>query len=174
MKGRTIALSTLVAAGVVTMVYLLNPLHAPSRDPRLRLWGVTIFRMPSRSMEPTISFNQTFVVSLWPYRAANPRPGDHVVFQYPVDPSIDYAKRVIAAGGSTIEIRGATVFVDGAPLDEPYVSATAGTSDYSKHMALTTVPPNNYFVLGDNRDNSADSRVWGFVPRSNIIGKIVQ
>jgi len=154
------------------LVYITNPFHTDSWDPRIRLYGFTIFRAPSRSMEPTIPENSTFVVSAWAYLGAQPRPGDVVVFKYPLDPNVAYVKRIIAIGGSTIEISDGVVFVDGRPLSEEYVPPGENASEYARKMPRVRVPPKSYFVMGDNRDNSTDSRAWGFVPGDHIIGKV--
>jgi signal peptidase I len=89
-----------------------------------------------------------------------------------LDQSLVFAKRVIASGGSTIEIVDGVTFVNGTPLDEPYVDPRNSSMDYSRHMSLTRVPAGAFFVLGDNRDNSDDSRTWGFVARGQILGRV--
>ncbi|MCG3775097.1 MAG: Signal peptidase IB [Nitrospira sp.] len=95
-----------------------------------------------------------------------PKRGDIVVFRYPRDPSRDFIKRVVALPGETIEVRGGMVFVNGQKLDEPY---ELESPNYSSPP--TVVPPDQYYVLGDNRNNSSDSHVWGNVPLDHIIGK---
>ena len=95
-----------------------------------------------------------------------PKRGDVIVFRFPGDTHRDFIKRVIALPGDTIEIKDGAVKVNGAVLDEPYIMGRTAT-DY----AATIVPPQSYFVMGDNRSNSSDSRNWGFVPEGNIIGK---
>jgi signal peptidase I len=157
---------------LVILVYITNPFHTDSWDPRIRVYGVTIFRAPSRGMEPTIPENSTFLVSAWAYLGAEPRPGDVVVFKYPLNPTVAYVKRIIAVGGSTIEISDGVVFVDGRPLSEEYVPPSENASEYARKMRRLRVPPKSYFVMGDNRDNSVDSRAWGFLPGRNIIGKV--
>lgn len=157
---------------LVALTYAVNPFHTNSLDPRIRIFGVTIFRMPSRSMEPTIPLNSTFTVSAWPYLRSEPQVGDLVVFRYTLDPEIVYMKRIIATGGSTIEITDGVVIVDGRPVTEPYVAKGMAVALASRSMSQRRVPPKAYFVMGDNRDNSEDSRFWGFVPRDNIVGRV--
>jgi signal peptidase I len=170
---RLFATALLTTLAVLVGVYFLNPLQTAATDPLFRVAGYKVFRIPSRSMQPTIGENVAFLVSAWPYRNADPKAGDIVVFTFPMDPSGVFAKRVIADGGSTVEIVEGVTIVNGRPLDEPYVDPRNKTTEYSRHMFLIHVPPNDLFVLGDNRDNSNDSRRRGFVPRSHIIGKVV-
>ena len=98
----------------------------------------------------------------------SPNRGDVVVFRFPQDPSRDFIKRMIAVPGDTIEINGGDVFVNGVQLEEPYISSE-GRNSFERQV----VPQGNYFVLGDNRRNSFDSRSWGFVPEQNIIGRAI-
>lgn len=95
-----------------------------------------------------------------------PKRGDIVVFHFPREPSRDFIKRVIALPGETVEVRGGRVLVNNAPLEEPYI-----LHDPSYSRDPVVVPEDNYFVLGDNRNNSSDSHVWGPVPVENIVGK---
>lgn len=169
---RVFATVVLTALAVIVGVYFINPLHTASHDPRLRIVGFTVFTLPSSSMQPTIRQNTTFVVSAWPYRNADPRPGDIVVFQYPVTPSEFFTKRVIAGGDSTIEIVDGVVIVNGKPVEEPYLDRANNKKDYSRRMPMVHVPSNAFFVMGDSRDDSFDSRAWGVVPRSHLVGKV--
>jgi signal peptidase I len=95
-----------------------------------------------------------------------PERGDVVVFRFPREPSRDFVKRVIAVPGETVEVRNGVVFVNGQRLQEPYLRDRA-----SYNFGPEKVPADNFFVLGDNRDNSSDSHVWGMVPTEMIIGK---
>jgi signal peptidase I len=105
------------------------------------------------------------------------------VFKYPEEPDRDFIKRVIGLPGDTIELRNKKVYVNGKPLDEPYVhfleppsETEPGDPDYTdfdvrRRYGPVTVPASHYFVMGDNRDNSQDSRYWGFLPRNYVKGK---
>jgi len=98
--------------------------------------------------------------------------GDVIAFLFPDDPSKSYVKRVIGLPGDTVEIREGKVIVNGQELDEPYVdSRRLNLSRRSQQQIY--VRPNYYYVLGDNRDNSSDSRIWGLVPERYIYAKIV-
>ncbi len=98
--------------------------------------------------------------------------GDIIVFKYPADQTKRYVKRVIGLPGDRIEIRPGEVWVNGVKLDEPYVSSRLNLSQRSQ--ALVTVPAHEYYVLGDNRDSSADSRIWGTVPEELVVAKVVR
>ncbi|HEY7270160.1 MAG TPA: signal peptidase I [Dehalococcoidia bacterium] len=148
------------------------------------------FRVEGRSMEPGLQDSQYLVVNKAVYLKLNldtlskyipfihggdhperflfrsPHRGDVIVFRAPTDPTRDFIKRVIGLPGDTVEVKNGTVFVNGSALDEPYEMARP---DYT--YTKQTVPAGQYFVLGDNRNNSSDSHVWGFVPEDNIIGQ---
>ena len=97
--------------------------------------------------------------------------GDVVAFLFPDDPSKSYVKRLIGMPGDTVEIREGKVIVNGQELDEPYVDSRLNLSHRSQQLVY--VRPNYYYVLGDNRDNSSDSRIWGLVPERYVYAKIV-
>lgn len=98
--------------------------------------------------------------------------GDIIVFKYPADPTKRYVKRVIGLPGDQIEIKTGEVWLNGVKLDEPYVSPRLNLSQRSQ--ALVRIPERGYYVLGDNRDSSNDSRLWGAVPEELIVAKVVR
>ncbi len=135
--------------------------------------------IPSGSMERTLLVGDHLLVSRFGYDAEVPFTGWHVrlwrephhqqvvVFRAPLPGSPDFVKRVIGLPGDTVEIHRGVVWVNGKPLEEPYRNSPP---DAQENYAAVKVPPAHYFVLGDNRGNSYDSRYWGFVPHSAIVG----
>jgi signal peptidase I len=135
-------------------------------------FAVQNFNIEGHSMEPNLHDQELILVDKWTYLFRTPARGDIVVFVAPPQPSQDYIKRVIGIPGDTITIQNTTVIVDGVTLNETYINPNNQGNMYNyKLIHNMVVPPNDYFVLGDNRANSSDSRDWGFVPRQNIIGR---
>ena len=118
------------------------------------------------SMEPNLHHGQYLVVSKISYWFHSPKRGDVIVFHSPQNPDQDIIKRVIATPGETVEIKGGKVYIDGRPLEESYIA-----EEPRYNLPPQQVPEDSYFVLGDNRNQSSDSHVWGVVPRENIVGK---
>jgi len=126
-------------------------------------------RMPEvsgLSMEPRIGSGEYVLIDTIAYRFSPIRRGDIVAFRPVARPQESYLKRIIALPGERVGIVRGVVLIDGKPLPETYVRYRDGRT-----LAERTVPPDSYYVLGDNRANSDDSRDWGFVPRSSIFGK---
>jgi signal peptidase I len=173
MKARYL-ITIAMAIGVAEIAtYLLNPLHTASSGPFTRLFGFHVYRQTSQSMLPAIPQGGYMLASAWPYISRPPTVGDVVIFKYPPDPSVIYAKRIVAVGGQVLQIKHCVVFVDGQALNEPYVESARATKPMSCEGGPVSVPANGYLVFGDNRDNSKDSRYWGILPRDHIIGKVV-
>jgi len=127
---------------------------------------VQSFIVIGSSMKPNLEPGQRLLVNKIVYRFGEPQQGEIIVFQPPRNKRPDYIKRIIALPGDTIEIKEGVVYVNNVALDEPYIKSL--TTDT---LNPTEIPENEYFVLGDNRNNSSDSYDWGTVPRQNIIGK---
>jgi signal peptidase I len=123
-------------------------------------------KVESVSMQPTLYEGDFVFVNKLGYRLGEPARGDIIVFRYPPDPTqIPYIKRVIGLPGDQVSISNGEVSVNGHLLTEPYIAAPPARG------GSWVVPPDSLFVMGDNRNNSSDSRAWGFVPLDNVIGK---
>ena len=135
-------------------------------------FAVQNFNIEGTSMEPSLHNQELILVDKWTYLFRPPARGDVIVFIAPPQPTQDYIKRVIGLPGDTITIMNTTVIVDGVTLNESYVDPNNQGNMYDyKHIHDLVIPRNDYFVLGDNRAGSSDSRDWGFVPRKDIIGR---
>lgn len=132
----------------------------------IRLFILEPFYIPSGSMEPTLMIGDRIIVSKVTYLLREPEPGDIVVFKFPLDPSRNFVKRLIAVGGDTIEIKDSVLYINGKPTPENYLPQGLRFQDYGPQ----TVPAGHYFMMGDNRNNSDDSRVWGFLDKELIVG----
>lgn len=139
----------------------------------VRTFYVQAFKIPSGSMIPTLLVGDHILVNKLIYYFEDPQRGDVIVFKYPWDESRDFIRRIIAVSGEEIAIKDRTVFINGRPLDEPYAiysdSRPPGGQGYE--YGPVVLPAGSYFVMGDNRDNSQDSRFWGFLKRDKIHGK---
>ncbi|MGD8397319.1 MAG: signal peptidase I [Anaerolineae bacterium] len=124
------------------------------------------YRVDGHSMLPTLQDDQFVIVNKLGYRLHEPQRGDIIVFRDPRSPDRKLIKRVVGMPGEVIETRSGQVYVDGQLLDEPYIQAPARYSQPS-----TQIPAGNYYVLGDNRNNSSDSHSWGNLPEDRIVGK---
>jgi signal peptidase I len=125
------------------------------------------FYIPSGSMEPTLQVNDKIIVNKFVYKLGEPARGDIIVFKYPLDPSRDYIKRVIGLPGETLEIKESTVYVNNQPISENYLPSDIKFMDFGP----VSIPDDSYFMMGDNRNNSQDSRVWGTLSENYIVGK---
>lgn len=132
--------------------------------------AVQNFNIDGQSMEPNFHDKQFIFVDKWSYLLRSPARGDVVVFVAPPEPSQDYIKRIVGLPGDVITIQDTTVFVNGKPLTEPYVDIRRQGNPYAPIVNMI-VPDGTYFVLGDNRAGSSDSRAWGCVPRQNVVGQ---
>jgi signal peptidase I len=122
-------------------------------------------RVDGPSMEPTLHNDEYVLVNRLAYKWSKPRLGEVIVFRFPRNPRQEYVKRVIGVPGDEVYITNKQVFVNGQLLDEPYIAESP------KDNGTWRVPENSLFVMGDNRNDSSDSRDWDFVPLENVVGK---
>ena len=158
--------------------------------------SVRNFRVEGASMVPTLEGGQFLLVNKLVYFKVNtsrlskiipfwkndtpsehfaihpPKRGDVIVFRFPLDTSKDFVKRVIALPGETIELRDGQVYIDGALLAERYLAPDVVTMPARPDTTQWTIGEKEYFVMGDNRGSSNDSRTWGEVPEENVLGKV--
>ncbi|MDR1728595.1 MAG: signal peptidase I [Acidobacteriota bacterium] len=142
---------------------------------------IQAFKIPTGSMESTLLIGDHLLVNKFVYGmnpgvlgkllpCKEPRRGDVIVFKYPNNPEVAYVKRLIGVPGDTVEMKGRTVYVNGEALEEHYTQYIDEVSVFA-HWGPYDVPEGMYFAMGDNRDNSQDSRYWGYVPRGYLLGK---
>jgi signal peptidase I len=124
-------------------------------------------RVENISMFPTLKEGDMLVVNKLAYKMGEVERGDILTFHYPLEPTLSFIKRAIGLPGDTVEIADKQVWVNGIALNEPYIVTP---SDYTGKWV---VPAESVFVLGDNRVDSADSHVWGFVPYNDLVGKVL-
>jgi signal peptidase I len=162
----------------------------------IRTFVVQAFKIPTGSMENNLLIGDHLLVNKFVFGPANSpierallpertiRRGDIIVFKYPEDRERDFIKRVIGLPGETLEVKDKRVYINGKKVDEPYVhflEPPQGTSSYSEITSYDlrerygpiSIPADKYFVMGDNRDNSQDSRYWGLLPREDVKGRAV-
>lgn len=157
----------------------------------VRSFFIQAYKIPSGSMEPTLLVGDHLLVNRMSYvvkvpfadtvlfSTGKPKRGDIIVFRYPEDQTKDYIKRVIATEGETFEIKNKIIYINGKRIKDPWghfrtdnVSSRGFLPFIDKdNIPATTVPKDCYFVMGDNRDNSLDSRFWGFVHKRHLVGK---
>ncbi len=154
----------------------------------IRTFVVQAFKIPSGSMLPTLLIGDHLLVNKFIYGIripfsgkiivpiADPEKGDVVVFKFPKDRSIDYIKRVVGTPGDTVEIKDKKIYINGSKVEDPHghvnsANILSGSASPRDNFGPVLVPKDRIFVMGDNRDNSYDSRFWGFVDQKDILGK---
>lgn len=136
-----------------------------------RAFIIQPFIVDGASMESNFHNNEAILVDKISFRLSPIKRGEVIIFKAPKNPVDDYIKRVIGLPGEKVTIASGKVFINGSLLSEPYLASQTVTLAGSGKTFQITVAPNQYFVLGDNRSNSSDSRDWGLVPNENIIGR---
>jgi len=158
------------------LIILINSLAIQPVLKPLIIPPVKAYKLPTESMAPTLMLGDHVIVNKKYYTMMKPQRGDVVIFPYPKNPEKDYLKRVVGLPGETIEIKDKQVYINGQPLEEPYVMYTQSRPLPPSMAAMdkfgaVTVPNGKLFVLGDNRDNSLDSRYFGVVDIATLKGK---
>ena len=132
-------------------------------------FGFQVARVEGMSMAPTLEDQDRLIVNKLAYRIGEPRRADIVMLYYPIDPNKSFVKRVVGEEGDTVRIVDGRAFVNEVPVPDDYVpSEFRGHDDWGPQV----IPEGYYFVMGDHRNNSSDSRHWGYVPKRYIIGKV--
>jgi signal peptidase I len=132
-------------------------------------FGFQVARVDGLSMAPTLEDRDRLIVNKFVYELGDPRPGDIVMLYYPPEPEKMFVKRVIAEEGDTVRIDEGRVYVNDVPLHDDYIPEEFRSHD---DMAPKVIEEGHYFVMGDHRNNSLDSRHWGPVPKKYIVGKV--
>jgi len=153
----------------------------------LKAWVVNPYRIPSSSMEPTLHcakpapgcearFSDRVLANRFVYHFRNPKRGEIIVFKTPPEAKVrcgaggTFVKRLIGLPGELVSERDGYIYIDGRRLEEPYINADR--RDHEPPRTWPRIPTGQYFFMGDNRSQSCDSRVWGSVPRANLIGEV--
>jgi signal peptidase I len=156
----------------------------------VRTFVVQAFKIPTGSMEPNLLVGDHLLVNKFVFAPAatglerlllptrEVRRGDVIVFKFPEEPERDFIKRVVGLPGETVEVRSRQVYINGQAIEEPYANYLfppgengSGTFDVRDRYGPVTVPDQHFFMMGDNRDNSQDSRYWGFLPGHYVKGR---
>ncbi|MFC1770786.1 signal peptidase I [Candidatus Margulisiibacteriota bacterium] len=144
----------------------------------IRKYVIQTSIVPTGSMIPTMEINDRLFVNKFIYRFKQPERGDIVVFKSPYQDGKDYVKRCIGLPGDKLEIKRGQVYIDNEQLILPgvkilLVTADGNANELYKYYGPVTIPEASFFMMGDNRGNSLDSRVWGYVPKEDLLGKAV-
>ncbi|MCK5902829.1 MAG: signal peptidase I [Cocleimonas sp.] len=149
----------------------MNPFKTASDTIRARVFGFDLYRIPSKSMVPTLVPGDYIYVDATGYDKDHFKRNDVLVFLYPKDNKTPYIKRLIGKEGDRVRIQNFIVYINDRALPQLYINTTKLKRSFSRFMQEKQVPAGHLFVLGDNRDNSNDSRFFGYVPTKNIIGQ---
>ena len=145
-----------VAAGCLMLAVIVGP-------------AMQVGRMEGRSMAPTLDDQDRVIINRLAYATSSPRRGDVVMLRYPLDQRKSFVKRVIAVAGDRLRIEDGRVYINDGPLEDGYVARSGRSHD---SLGTQVIPAEHYFVMGDRRNNSSDSRHWGLVKEDLILGRV--
>jgi signal peptidase I len=151
-------------------IILVQSLIVAPLQAKLIKSSTAAYGIPTRSMEPTIKVGEKLIADGKLYKKMLPQRGDLLIFQYPKNESSPMIKRLIGLPGEKVEIKGRTVYINDQPLEENYKQHIDPAS-INEHYGPYLIPQGKYFVMGDNRDNSMDSRFWGYIRRDQLLGQ---
>ncbi len=153
---------------LIVLFFIPQPMNSETIKENI----IQAYKIPAGSLKPTLLIGDHIFVKTDFTSKSDVIKGDLIVFPFPEDPSKDFIKRVVAIGGDTIEIINKAVFINNKHINEPYIiHIDSNTISKRDNIELTKIPKGSFFVMGDNRDNSYDSRFWGLVEASGVKGK---
>lgn len=166
MKTVAIIIGGLIISAVVLVFLLLNKEKTEFMH----------FEIKGIAMTPSYKEGQIYRADEKIYKTQSPQRGEVVVFRSIKDPNTVFAKRIIGLPGESLEIKGGKVYVNNKTLEEPYLEKDVytGAETFLPENKNVTIPDNEYFVMGDNRPHSSDSREWGFLPKENLVAKLLE
>lgn len=173
---KSLSISLRRSTGIFTVAMVLQISFAVCVGFTVRTFFLQAFKIPSAAMAPTILVGDHLLANKFVYRFRDPMRGEVVIFRFPLDQSKNFIKRVIGVPGDKIEIRDKVLFINGEAQEESYVQHTdegvlPAIASPRDNLGPLVVPPDSLFVLGDNRDESYDSRFWNYVEISSLKGK---
>ena len=164
-----VTFATLAVIGREVVAWIKTLLSAAVYATLIVTFGFQVARVEGQSMLPTLANQDRLIVNKFAYLVGPPRPGDIVMMLYPKEPDKSFVKRVIAEPGDAVEIKDGHVYVNDVELADDFVDPDFRSHDDHERLE---VQPGFYYVLGDHRNNSSDSREWGFVPKKYIVGRV--
>ncbi len=170
---RSLHIKTSISIAMVLVATAANSIAGVAYASGVRTFFMQAFRIQSAGMTPTLDVGDHMLMNKLAYRFGTPHRGEVVVLRYPADTSYDFVQRIVAVGGDTVEVRDKKVFVNGKRYEkDPGVNLdTEILKSPRDKLPPLTVPPGGFFLLGDNRDHSFDSRFWGFAKREHLVGR---
>ena len=161
----------IVMTVLMVVFYLLNPSGTDTWDPRARILGFKTYHIPSASMSPTLVRGDYILVKTFAYSSTQPEITDVVVYKTPTNRNQDFVGRVLARAGDSIAVIDSIAVVNGEPREEDYILKSSENCRI-KNFDQVVVPEGSLFIMGDNRCNSLDSRMFGFVSDNKLIGQV--
>jgi signal peptidase I len=177
--NNSLKLKPLIGYSLLVIISIVNSfIMQPVTSKTIKDNYVQAFQIPTASMVPSLLLGDRILVNKTAYTHTGPKRGDIIVFDHPLNTSRTYVRRVVGIGGDTIEIQSNRLYINGEKYNEDYILYTSTKSPSEDRQPIdnygpVSVPSGSFFVLGDNRNNSYDSRYWGFLDANKIEGKVI-